>query len=193
MTADRNRQHEENIWTISNLLSVLRIILVIPISILLLSGIESNRYWAFGLGLIAILTDKLDGELARRFHTVTEFGKIIDPLADKIAVVSIGIILTIQHLLPLWFIIAIAARDIIILLAGLYLKFKKDIVPQSSMLGKIAVGVISIVLILAILNIQSLNQIKETFITASVVMLIVSFYTYLHKFLNILSGKETKI
>jgi cardiolipin synthase len=193
MTADRNRQHEENIWTISNLLSVLRIILVIPISILLLSGIESNRYWAFGLGLIAILTDKLDGELARRFHTVTEFGKIIDPLADKIAVVSIGIILTIQHLLPLWFIIAIAARDIIILLAGLYLKFKKDIVPQSSMPGKIAVGVISIVLILAILNIQSLNQIKETFITASVVMLIVSFYTYLHKFLNILSGKETKI
>jgi cardiolipin synthase (CMP-forming) len=192
MTPDSRRHTEENIWTVSNFLSVLRIILVIPISILLLSGIESNRYWAFGLGLIAILTDKLDGELARRFHTVTEFGKIIDPLADKIAVVAIGIILTIQHMLPLWFIIAITARDLIILLAGLYLKFKKDIVPQSSMPGKIAVGVISIVIILAILNIQQLNPIKEIFITMSVVMLIVSFYTYLHKFLNILSGKETK-
>lgn len=181
---------EKNIWTISNLLSILRIILVIPISILLLSGIESNRYWAFGLGLLAILTDKLDGALARKYDTVTEFGKIIDPIADKIAVVTVGVVLTIQHLLPLWFVIAIAARDLLILFAGLYLKLKKNIVPQSNMPGKIAVGVISVVLILAILNNEQLNPIKEIFITLSVVMLIWSFHNYVQKFFKILSGKE---
>jgi CDP-diacylglycerol--glycerol-3-phosphate 3-phosphatidyltransferase len=183
---------EENIWTISNLLSILRIILVIPISILLLSGIETNRYWAFGLGIVAILTDKLDGELARRYHHVTEFGKIIDPLADKIAVVAVAVILTIQHLIPLWFVIAIATRDVLILLAGLYLKLKKNFVPQSNLSGKAAVSVVSVVLITAMLNIQQLNQIKETFITLSVVMLIVSFYQYVQTFVNVLSGKETK-
>jgi CDP-diacylglycerol--glycerol-3-phosphate 3-phosphatidyltransferase len=181
---------EKNIWTISNLLSILRILLVIPISILLLSGIESNRYWAFGLGLLAILTDKLDGMLARKFDTVTEFGKIIDPLADKIAVVAVGIVLTIQHLLPLWFVIAIATRDLLIVYAGLYLKLKKNIIPQSNMPGKIAVGVISVVLILAILNIEQLNPVKEVFIILSVVMLIWSFYNYVQKFFKTLSGKE---
>jgi CDP-diacylglycerol--glycerol-3-phosphate 3-phosphatidyltransferase len=181
---------EENIWTISNLLSIFRILLVIPIAVLLLSHVESNRYWAFGLGLVAVLTDKLDGELARRYHHVTEFGKIIDPLADKIAVVTIGAILTIQHLLPLWFVITIASRDILILLAGLYLKFKKNIVPQSNISGRITVCVISVVLIITILNIQQLNIVKEIFITVSVVMLIVSFYAYFQNFIDILTGKE---
>jgi len=193
MTIKDKSRNEIKIWTISNLLSIFRIILIIPISVLLLSGIESNRYWVFGLGIIAILTDKLDGELARRYNTVTEFGKILDPLADKIAVVTVGIILTIQNIIPLWFILVISLRDLLILLGGLYLKSKKNIVPQSNIQGKIAVAVISVVLILAILNIQQLNPIKDIFITISLVMLLISFHSYIHKFFNILSGKETNI
>lgn len=187
------QQKEKKFITISNMLSILRIILVIPITLLLLNNVESNKYWAFGLGLIAILTDKLDGEVARRLNEVTEFGKMIDPLADKIAVASVGIVLTILNLLPLWFVIIIAVRDVLILLGGFYLKSKKGIVPQSNLQGKIAAGVISIVLILAILNYSELNLVKDIFITISLVMLIISFHSYLIKFFNIFLGKETNI
>ncbi|MBP8976917.1 MAG: CDP-alcohol phosphatidyltransferase family protein, partial [Bacteroidetes bacterium] len=70
---------EQRVWTISNILSALRIVLVIPITICLVSEFPYHRYYAAGLVLLAIATDFFDGYLARQFHQVSELGKILDP------------------------------------------------------------------------------------------------------------------
>ena len=71
----------ENPWTVSNGLSALRIVLVVPISLLLLHG-GDDRFLILSLILLAVLTDYFDGVFARRSGRVTELGKIIDPVAD---------------------------------------------------------------------------------------------------------------
>ncbi len=80
----------KEINTTSNYLSLLRLLLAIPFWIMLDNFIEL-RYILFTLAVFGALTDILDGYFARKFNQVTEFGKIIDPLADK---VCIGIIIT---------------------------------------------------------------------------------------------------
>ncbi len=169
-------------WTISNLLSISRIILVAPIAYFLLSKeIPYHREYAILFILLAMITDILDGYFARRFQEISELGKILDPLADKIGVGLVVIILTISGDIPLWFMIAILARDGIIFLGGIYLKKKKGIIPASAMPGKIAVVASSITLVLAILHLKTL---QEIFLWSSVLLMLYSFIDYTQRFFS---------
>ena len=73
-------------FTISNLFSASRIFLVIPMGYCLVLDFPYHRLWTAGIIVIAVATDFLDGFLARKLHQVTDLGKIIDPLADKIGI-----------------------------------------------------------------------------------------------------------
>lgn len=103
------------------------------------------------------ITDILDGFVARKFNQVSETGKIIDPLADKIAVVSIFIALFIKGLVPVWFFITVILRDVLILYFGLRLKKKTGLTLMSNMPGKIAVFGIGLVILLTIIKYELLN------------------------------------
>jgi CDP-diacylglycerol--glycerol-3-phosphate 3-phosphatidyltransferase len=113
---------KEGIWNIPNVLTIFRVILIIPFTILLLGG---QRGW-FGSNLlvpdiladlifvIASLTDMLDGKIARRYGLVTNFGKFMDPLADKLLVCTAMIALIDMKRIPAWVVIIIIAREFII-------------------------------------------------------------------------------
>lgn len=176
-------------FNISNTLSVLRLLLVIPIAILLLDGENSSRYFALTLIAIAIASDWLDGYFARKYNQVSDLGKILDPLADKIAIGVIAAILVIQGAVPFWLMVALILRDLIILAGGLYIKKVKNIIPQSNLLGKITVGIISVYLFLCILPYDELQTLNEFFLFLSMAFLIVSFVLYFIKFLNIIYRK----
>ncbi len=176
-------------FNISNTLSVLRLLLVIPIAILLLDGENSSRYFALTLIAIAIASDWLDGYFARKYNQVSDLGKILDPLADKIAIGVIAAILVIQGTVPFWLMVALILRDLIILAGGLYIKKVKNIIPQSNLLGKITVGIISVYLLLCILPYDELQTLNEFFLFLSMAFLIVSFVLYFIKFLNIIYRK----
>jgi CDP-diacylglycerol--glycerol-3-phosphate 3-phosphatidyltransferase len=132
------------IWTISNIISLCRLILAVPISIFLW---YKNIPVVTGLVIIAVISDHLDGFLARRLNQVTEFGKIIDPLADKVCVGLAALIMIIQNKVPIWFGIVVLARDLLILLASLYVKNKIKFVIPSNYVGKVTVTIIIIALI----------------------------------------------
>lgn len=175
------------LWTISNILSVSRVILLIPIVILLLDRTPDARYWALGLMVIAALTDGLDGYIARRLNQVTDFGKLLDPLADKICVGVAVVVLLMLGNLPLWFVIVVLARDVLIFLGGTYLTKTKEVVLQSNMAGKIAVTIIAVAVLFATLNLEQLEFFKQLFVWLSVVMMAVSLVSYGQRFVQVVS------
>jgi cardiolipin synthase len=175
-----NRQ----LWTVSNSLSILRIILVIPLALTISSGTADNRLYAVGLTILIVLTDFLDGFFARKFGQITEFGKILDPLADKIAVAVVCVILALEGVLPFWFVLAAVTRDILILLGGLYLSKQKGIVLQSNMIGKWTVGVLSMYIFFLVLHLQQFSWLNDVLLVLSLLMLIVSFAVYVRRFIR---------
>lgn len=97
---------------IPNIITVLRIFLVAPVLYYLLQ----HRYsLALGLFLLAGLSDGLDGFLAKHYHWQSRLGSYLDPLADKLLLVSSFLCLTWQGLLPVWLTVAVVLRDMVIL------------------------------------------------------------------------------
>lgn len=96
---------------IPNALCVFRMLLVVPIAWLLARGEYWLTMWVFA---IAALTDGLDGFLAKRFGWTSELGKILDPLADKLLLVSVFITLAVLGLVPVWLAATAVARDLTI-------------------------------------------------------------------------------
>ncbi len=136
------------------------------------------------LVLCMYLSDLLDGYLARKLNEVSEFGKIIDPLADKICVIAIAVILVYLDRLPLWFVSVVVLRDITILIFGVYLKRKKDITLMSNYPGKIAVFCIGLVLLFSIIDSESLKMISTIMYFVSILMIAYSSHLYLKRYLE---------
>lgn len=105
------------------------------------------------------ISDLLDGYFARSRNEISELGKIIDPLADKITVIFVVLILLYQGVIPTYYFLITFLRDIIIFTGGLYLKYRKNITLQSNWVGKIAVFTIGLTIFLAFVQKgASLNQ-----------------------------------
>lgn len=97
---------------IPNLLTLSRLLLT-PVVIWLL--LETQYALAFGLFILAGLTDALDGMIAKRFGQQTELGAYLDPIADKVLIVSIFVTLGIMHALPVWLVLLVVSRDALII------------------------------------------------------------------------------
>jgi len=85
----------ENVWTIPNLLSFLRIIMVPIFAVLFAKGWNEPVYLFYAVGVLALsgLSDFFDGKIARRFNQISELGKILDPIADKLTQVTLAVML----------------------------------------------------------------------------------------------------
>ena len=122
-----------SIYNIANLLTVLRIALV-PVFVFALlheDGRSTSWRWvAGGVFALAIATDKLDGDLARKHGLVTDFGKIADPIADKALIGSALIGLSMLGLLPWWVTVVILARELGITLLR-FLVIRHGVIPAS--------------------------------------------------------------
>src|SRR6187402_1027957 len=96
---------------IPNALCVLRMLMAIPVAILLVREAYDTTLLVFGL---AAITDGLDGFLAKRFNWTSELGKALDPLADKILLVTAFITLTFVGGVPIWITVPVVLRDVVI-------------------------------------------------------------------------------
>jgi cardiolipin synthase len=107
------------IVTIPNALSLLRI-LAIPAVVALLVH-HGTEAWGLALFGLVASTDWIDGYVARRTHRVSDLGKVLDPVADRLALASALVALVVRGIFPLWAMLAIVARDATVLLGGLVL------------------------------------------------------------------------
>ncbi len=175
---------DKRFFTVSNVLSLSRVVLMVPFVLLMYSDLSNARIWACGVIIIAILTDKLDGELARRLNQTTEWGRIIDPLADKVAVGTVAVVLLLFGLLPLWYLAVILFRDVVIFIGGMYVKAKRGVVLPSNDVGKWAVGIIALTLFLKLLEYSS--SVVDICMAVSVMMMLWSFVLYALRFIQVM-------
>lgn len=131
MTISRQNQ----IMNLPNILTMMRIATIPLLAVLLMSPSRSAGFWAAALFAIASITDWLDGYLARRMGIVTVFGKFLDPIADKLIVMAVLIMILPFDRVPAWMVLVILGREIII--TGLRgIASTEGIVIQASDLGK---------------------------------------------------------
>jgi cardiolipin synthase (CMP-forming) len=109
--------------TIPNIITIARL-LAVPVVVLLL--IDGNFSWAFGLFVIAGISDGVDGAIARHVPgQASELGRLLDPVADKALLVSIFVVLAIEGHLPVWLAILVVSRDVLIV-GGVILSWVAD-------------------------------------------------------------------
>ncbi len=174
------------IWTYSNLLSVSRL----GIALFLFYFISTRHTLiAILLAVLAVITDYADGYVARRRNETSELGKILDPVADKIAVALGAIALCKAYDLPLWIVLIIISRDVLILIGSVVLIERLEKVTPSEFPGKVAVTVIAALLLAYLLEIHFL---KPILIAMTLGAIIFSFAAYFFKFINILTTSNQK-
>jgi cardiolipin synthase len=129
-----NGRNQWRFATIPNMLSLLRLAMLGPTVWAL---ITRRNLLAFILFVASSLTDALDGWIARHFHQESEWGKILDPIADKLTLNTLAMILAFQGRIPLFLALIVLGRDVAILAGSLLLLTSKTFVPQSNWAGKI--------------------------------------------------------
>ncbi len=148
-----------------NKLTIFRIILVPIMVIIPFLGIQGDflslpiEYWLIeGIFILASLTDKLDGYLARKNNQVTTFGKFLDPLADKILVLAAMIMLVEMAKLPAWIPIIVLAREFLVSGYRLIAVEKGGKVIAASNWGKLKTVTQMIAIILAFVDLHSFGE-----------------------------------
>ncbi len=123
------------VMNLPNILTMMRIAAIPLLVVLLMSPSRSAGFWAAALFAVASITDWLDGYLARKMGIVTIFGKFLDPIADKLIVMTVLIMILPFDRVPAWMVLIILGREIII--TGLRgIASTEGIVIQASELGK---------------------------------------------------------
>jgi len=176
--------------TLSNILSLVRLFLSVPFAVVVLDGSDQGRLWGAILMVVAAITDKLDGDFARKFHQTSEWGKILDPLADKIAVGTVIAVLFVVGDLPAWFLIIALGRDLVILSGGIYLKRRTGILVPSNQFGKWTVGLISVTLFVLVLSGRS--TVGDYLLAINAVLLLLSLGLYGKRFKELLGMKRVE-
>jgi cardiolipin synthase len=121
-------------WNLPNILTLVRFLLIPVATVLICFDIIVP---ALAVYLAACLTDLLDGYIARRRHLITEEGALLDPLADKLMAIFVIISFTITGVLPVYILIVLLVKELIMIGGGIFLYFK-DIVTPANMFGKIS-------------------------------------------------------
>ena len=121
-------------WNVPNALTVLRMLLI-PVFVALY--VNGNSYGALIVFLAASFTDLLDGMIARKFHLITDFGKLMDPLADKLMVVTALFCQAFSGIIPWVAVLVVLSKELLMVLGGAYM-LTKGIVVYSNMVGTVA-------------------------------------------------------
>ncbi len=168
---------------IPNVITLMRVLLVVPIAWLLWGG----RYpEALLLVAVAGLSDAVDGALARRFEWRSEFGALLDPLADKAMVMALFVVLTMQGQLPLWLAVVVVTRDAVILAgAGAYRLLFGKLVMAPTLVSKANTAVQVVVLLLMLFALCGFGAASEI-----AAMLADPLCFYLVALLSVLSGLD---
>ena len=183
-------KYKKKIITLPNILSFLRLCLI-PVIVWLYIGAQ-NYLWAAIFVVISGVTDILDGIIARRFNMISDFGKVLDPIADKATQMTMMLLLITRFpLMLLPFIIAVI-KEIFMLISGYMVIKKCDVVLGADWHGKAATVVLSSTIFLHFIWYEIIPIVSNITAVLCAAMIILSFVLYAIRNFEYLSGKKTE-
>lgn len=175
-----------------NKITIFRVFMIpLFVVFMMVEQISYGRYIAAGIFILAAITDFLDGYIARKNNLITNFGKFMDPLADKLLVSSALICLVEVDLIPSWIVIIIIARDFII--NGFRLiALDNGVVIAASWWGKVKTNVQIVMSVMLIINLNNavMNVLEQVAIYLSLFFTVISLVDYIYKNIHVLHEKK---
>lgn len=123
---------------IPNILTIIRLCLMPVFLSVYFAPIENARLWAMLVLIISFITDVLDGYIARNFNQISNLGKILDPLADKVMQITVLLCLAIYNRTLIWVVMFVLGKDVLLGIGALLIHSLKGITAQSNWAGKTA-------------------------------------------------------
>lgn len=178
-----------DVWNVPNVLTMLRMALI-PVFVALFAAGRAKA--ALVVFIIASLTDMLDGQIARRYNLITNFGKLMDPLADKLMVCTALICQGVAGVIPWWAIIVVMGKELLMVLGGVFM-LKNGVVVYSNMLGKVAMCAFVAALVLSFFHAEFAIlgfQLDTIILYLAVALTILAFLDYGRAAIKMLKEKK---
>ncbi|TCS95619.1 CDP-alcohol phosphatidyltransferase family protein [Hazenella coriacea] len=158
-----------------NLLTLVRFALIPVYFVVFFSELPGNMLWALGIVLLAGITDVVDGYLARRNHQITQLGIMLDPLADKLMMLSVFLSLLISGKISIWAAAAIFFRDAAMIVCSAIFHFSGRKTVPANILGKLTTFLFYIALFMIMLS----YPMAETFLWVVIVLSYITTLIYM--------------
>lgn len=181
---------KKEILTIPNLLSLFRLVLLPVYAEIYLNAVEEYEFLlAGGIMALSCATDLIDGKIARRFNQITNLGKILDPLADKITQFTLTLCLSLKYPVLQPVLALFVVKEAFQLVVGLFFLLKGHMLPGALMAGKVCTTILFVSLIALVLMPNMNPYIVDAIALVDTVFLAISFFSYVMAYF----GKETKV
>ena len=186
-----NKLTLKEIFNIPNTLSYIRVLLIpVFVAIFLTAETVTDYYWAAGIVVLSGLTDFVDGYIARHFNQITDLGKLIDPVADKLTQLALVICMCMKYQLIWGVIVIFLAKDTFMAVMGFYLlkKYNRKL-DGAKWYGKVCTAVFYVVMIMLLAFPTIPLWLANSLIVLCGGMMAMAFVLYIPDFLGMLKQK----
>ena len=190
------RKNRNQNWTIPNLLSVLRILVIGPFAYFFLND---QLLWAVAMLAFSGLSDLFDGLIARKFNQVTELGKMLDPVADKLTQATIAVCLAVKHPILMPILLVFVFKELGMLMGGCILLKKKKRPCAAKWYGKVAtfsfyISAVVIVVMEGVFHLYTTTTVVISYVLLGItaVFMIYAMVRYFQIFLQLLHSTDPK-
>lgn len=181
---------KKELCTIPNMLSMFRLVLIPVYIYIYLNATEDHHYWiAAAILAISCLTDMIDGKIARKFNMISQVGKVLDPVADKMTQFSLMVCLATQRKAIRVLLLLFVVKEFFQLVAMILNLRKGKALDGALMSGKVSTTVLFISLIILVMMPRLSNTIADSITMVCAVFLIIAFVDYVRAYY----GKNKKV
>ncbi len=181
---------KKEVFTIPNLLSLFRLVLIPVYAYIYLNATENYQYLIAGsIMAVSCITDMVDGKIARRYNMISNLGKILDPLADKITQFTLTLCLSLKYPVLRPVLGLFIVKEIFQMVMGIIHLRKGRMLPGALMAGKVCTTILFISLIALVLFPNMHPRFVDAIAAVDTVFLVISFISYILAYF----GKNTKV
>lgn len=176
-----------------NILSIFRLCLVPVFVLVYFSGLEHSKLYSVLIYVLATITDFLDGYIARKYGLITNLGKVLDPLGDKMITFSVIACIAIDGIIPIWIVFLFAAKELLMGIGGLVIHRKaKAEIPPSNMIGKTATVLFFLVCVILMLFDNVPWTVAIVMMSAALLVSCTALVSYSFSYIRIMKGRAGK-
>lgn len=148
---------------------------------------SSIKIYAAAVYAVASVTDFLDGYIARKYHLISNLGKILDPVGDKLMTLSVLTCITLDRVIPVWAVLAALVKELLMLIGGAIIRKKEGgKIPSSNIIGKTSTVVFFVICVTLMLFRGIPENIATMLISACIVLMLMALISYVKIFINVM-------